>query len=119
MSASLYDRLGGIARISAIVNDLVDLHLTNPLINARFAKSDVSALKKNATLFFCAGSGGPEVYAGKDMLAAHKSMNISEQEFIAVLDDALAALDKHGVGAQERMEVLAILYSLKSHVVRV
>lgn len=118
MKASLYDRLGGFNGISQIVNDLVDLHLANPLINSRFVNSDAAALKENATLFFCAGNGGSENYAGKDMVSAHKGMNISEQEFIAVIDDALAALDKNGVGAEERMEVLAILYSMKSQVTR-
>ncbi|MBM3758313.1 MAG: group 1 truncated hemoglobin [Acidobacteria bacterium] len=88
------------------------------LINARFANSDAASLKQKATAFFCAGSGGTETYTGKDMVSAHKGMNISEQEFIAVIDDALAALDKNGVGAEERMEVLAILYSMKSQVTR-
>jgi len=118
MKASLYDRLGGFDRISKIVNDLVDLHIANPLINTRFANSDAAALKQKATAFFCAGIGGTETYTGKDMVSAHRGMNISEQEFIAVIDDALAALDKNGVGAEERMEVLAILYSMKSQVTR-
>jgi hemoglobin len=119
MKASLYDRLGGFDGICAIVNDVVDLHLVNPLIKTRFANSDIAKLKKNATLFFCAGGGGPESYPGKDMLAAHRSMNISEQEFVTALDDTLAALDKNRVEAEERMEVLAILYSLKDQIVRV
>lgn len=119
MKTSLYARLGGFDGISTIVNDVVDLHLVNPLIKARFVNSDIAKLKETATLFFCAGGGGPESYTGKDMLAAHRSMNISEQEFVSALDDTLAALDKHGVGADERMEVLAILYSLKDQIVRV
>jgi hemoglobin len=119
MPTSLYIRLGGFDRISAIVNDAVDNHLANPLIAARFAKSDIAHAKQMATEFFCAGAGGAEVYTGKDMLAAHATMNISEQEFIAAIDDILASLDKHGVGPQERMEVLSILYSLKGHIVRV
>ena len=119
LSSTLYERLGGHRGISAIVNDLVDLHFANPLIQARFAKSDPASLKSAAALFFCAGSGGPEVYAGKNMLDAHHSMNISEQEFLAVLDDALESLAKNGVGAQEQMEVLFILYSMRKQVVRV
>lgn len=119
LSSTLYERLGGHRGISAIVNDLVDLHFANPLIQARFAKSDAVKVKSAAALFFCAGSGGPEVYAGKDMLDAHHGMNISEQEFLAVLDDALEALAKNRVGAQEQMEVLYILYSMRKQVVRV
>lgn len=51
------------------------------------------------------------------MRETHKGMNVSEQEFIAVLDDILAALDKNNVGKQERDELLAICYSLKDEVV--
>jgi hemoglobin len=117
--ATLYTRLGGLEKIAVIVSELVDLHLVNPVVKNRFAKSDPAQLKHQATMFFCAGSGGPEQYTGKDMLTAHRTMNISEQEFIAVIDDVLAALDRNHVGMQERMEVLAILYSLKGEVVRV
>lgn len=52
------------------------------------------------------------------MVEAHRGLNINEQEFMAVLDDAMAALHKHGVDLQERMEVLYILHSLRKEVVR-
>ena len=51
------------------------------------------------------------------MLAAHKGMNIDSGEFIAVLDDALNALDKNNIGQRETEEVLYILYSMKSDIV--
>jgi hemoglobin len=53
------------------------------------------------------------------MRTAHAGMNISEQEFVAALDDILAALDKNGVGPGERQELLSVLYSMKADVVRV
>jgi len=67
--------------------------------------------------FFISGSGGPEIYSGKDMISAHKHMNISGTEFVAVLDDAMGALDANNVGQREKEEVLFILYSLKDQVV--
>lgn len=95
-------------------------HLANPIVGVRFRHvRDLEALKAHAVDFFCAGSGGTETYSGRDMRVAHAGMNISEQEFVATLDDILAALDKNGVGPQERQEVLAILYSLKDDIVRV
>jgi hemoglobin len=122
MSATLYERLGGARRIAAIVNDFVDLHLANPLIKARFSGLDAAQIelaKRHVTEFFCAGSGGPERYTGKDLLTAHKGMNISEQEYIAAIDDVLAAMERHGAGQHERNDVVAILYSLKGQVIRV
>lgn len=118
--ASLYERLGGATGIARIVDDLIDAHLRNPLIKARFENvSDLAHAKKMACDFFGAGCGGPEKYTGKDMRAAHKGMNISEQEFIAVVDDILFALQKNGIDEQTRNEVLVILYSMKGDIIRV
>lgn len=117
--ASLYERLGGSKGITAIASDLVDLHINNPRLSPRFASSDVVALKNAAATFFIAGSGGPNVYKGKDILSAHRGMNIDDSEFVATLDDALKALEKNGVGQREKEEVLYILYSMKANVVHV
>lgn len=119
MQASLYERLGGTEGITNIANDVIDYHLANPAVAPRFAASDAAKLKHAAATFFIAGTGGPNVYAGKDLLAAHRGMNISPTEFMAVLDDALAALAKNGIGQREQEEVLFALYSMRSQVVRV
>lgn len=119
MSTSLYERLGGTEGITKIANDVIDNHVTNKTIATRFAESDVPALKNAAATFFIAGTGGPDVYKGKDLLAAHKGMNISAAEFMAVLDDALSALEKNNIGQREQEEVLFALYSMRSQVVLV
>jgi hemoglobin len=53
------------------------------------------------------------------MRSVHRGMNISAIEFVAVLDDALQALQKNGVGQREQEEVLFILYSMRSEVILV
>ncbi len=120
MRTSLYDRLGGAAGISAIVDDVVANHLANPAVQARFmAVKDIDHLKKMAREFFGAGSGGPEPYTGRDMLTTHRGMNVSEQEYLAVMDDILAALDTRKIDEETKKDVLAILYSLKGQIIRV
>ena len=117
MTASLYERLGGTEGITQIASDLTEIHLGNPRIAPRYANSDVAKVKNGVATFFIAGTGGPDNYQGKDMLATHKGMNIDSDEFIAVLDDALEALEKNNVGQREKEEVLYILYGMKSDVV--
>lgn len=119
LSNSLYERLGGAERVQAIAHDIVEFHLVNPIIAPRFQNHDVPRLKQLAFEFFCAGGGGPETYTGRDMQAAHAGMNISEQEYVATMDDIVRAMEKHGVGCQERNEVIAVLYSLKGEIIRV
>ncbi|WP_372883131.1 group 1 truncated hemoglobin [Psychromonas sp.] len=119
MQESLYTRLGGTEAIAQISGDIVDNHIANPLVATRFADSNVPKLKQTVTEFFITGSGGPNLYKGKDMLAAHKGMNIAASEFMAVLDDALSALDKNNIGQREQEEVLFILYSMRADIVLV
>ena len=114
---SLYARLGGRKAIEAIVDDIWINHTSNPVIKNRYANSDPAKVKRLVTEMCCAGFGGPEQYTGKNMVSAHRGMNINEAEFIAVCDDVLNALDKHGAGKRERDEILCILYSLKPEVV--
>jgi hemoglobin len=117
---SLYQRLGGRPGITRITRELIRNHLANPLVKTRYEKcEDMERLERHAVEFFCAGSGGPESYTGKDMITTHRGMNISEQEFVAVLDDAMDALDKCGVDPATRNEVLGVLWSMKNEVVRV
>jgi len=120
MMKTLYERLGGADGITQLVSDAVDEHLGNPLVKTRFENAeDIDHAKRMSVEFFSVGCGGPGTYSGKDMLTAHKGMNISEQEYMAVMDDIMAAMDKNGIGEDEKKDVLAILYSLKSEIIRV
>lgn len=118
-TTSLYDRLGRHEGIARITRTLIDNHMANPLVSVRYAGRDMQKIETRVVEFFCAGAGGPETYTGKDMLATHQGMNISEQEFVAVIDDAMAALETNGIDPATRADVLAILWSLKGEVIRV
>ena len=118
MTASLYERLGGGARIAAILDDVVERHVVNPKLAPRFAGKDLPRLKQLAAQFFCAGAGGPQRYEGRTLAATHAGMNVSEEELVATIDDIVAALQAHEVAPAEVNEVVAILYSLKGEVLR-
>jgi len=120
MTTTLYERLGSAAGIAALVDDVMAAHLINPIVKTRFENvKDPDRAKKMAREFFCAGAGGPETYTGKDMLTAHRGMNISEQEYLAVMDDIVGAMEKHALGEDTKRDVISILYSLKGQIIRV
>jgi hemoglobin len=119
-TTSLYDRLGQRDGIARITRSLIQNHMANPLVKTRYENSEnMDRVEQRVIEFFCAGAGGPESYSGQDMLATHRGMNISEQEFVSVIDDAMAALESNGIEPSTRNEVLAILWSLKGEVIRV
>ncbi len=124
MSTSLYERLGGAAGISILVDDVVAAHMCNPLIKARFLPygddpAHLAEIKKRLREFLGMGGGGPERYSGRSMPDAHRGMNISAQEYMAAIDDILGTLEKHRIDEQTRKDVLAIAYSLKDQIIHV
>lgn len=123
-NTSLYERLGGIKGIEAIADDIVELHMINPHIKARFLPlkdnpQHFSEVRKHLIHFLAAGSGGPEAYTGKDMTAAHKGMNISNGEYMDAIDDIMKALNKNNIDEQTQKDVLYIAYSLKASMLHV
>ena len=57
MTTLLYDRLGGNSGITQIVNDVVEEHMNNPAINARFIPfkdqpEELANIKKHTIEFF-------------------------------------------------------------------
>ena len=119
MTTTLYARLGGEDGIRRLATDVLDNHYRNPLIRSRFEQvKDRAVLERHTVEFLCAGSGGPQTYSGRDLLSAHKGMNVSEQELIAAIDDIVAAMTKNKLDASVQNEVIAVLYSMKGEVVR-
>jgi hemoglobin len=120
---SLYERLGGTAGIRAIVESVAGAHLENPRISQRFFPLTQDPAKLETALthlsnFMEAGSGGPAKYTGRDMPAAHFGMNISDEEYMAAMDDIMNALAKHGRDEATQKDVLYLLYQLRPSIVR-
>lgn len=120
--ASLFTRLGGSAGIVALAEEIVGLHMENPVIKARFrpyleTPDKLAIVKKHLCMFLEAGSGGPGPYEGRTMRDTHRGMNISAAEYVAALDDILAGMKKRQLDEQTQKDVLAIAYSLKGEIV--
>jgi hemoglobin len=122
MSNSLFEKLGGIAGITAIVDDVVEAHMINPAISARFLPykeepERLAIIKKHTIDFFAAGSGGPVTYTGRDMQTTHKGMNITPADYQHTVDDIMKVLGEHLIDEQSKVNVLAILSSLQDSIV--
>lgn len=121
MPELLYDKLGGTEGITQIAADAVDNHFANKTVSTRYENSpmNMDEMKKAAAEFFITGTGGPAVYTGKNLLDAHRGMNINAAEFMAVLDDILGALKKNNIAQHVQEEVLFVLYGMKGEIVHV
>ncbi|NBB92353.1 MAG: group 1 truncated hemoglobin [Gammaproteobacteria bacterium] len=120
---TLYDQLGRSDGIAALVDDIVDAHLRNPTIKARYEPlaedpERFEQAKKHLRDFLGMGSGGPEEYAGRSMPDTHYGMNISAAEYMAACDDIMTTLDANDIDEGAKKDVLFIAWSLKDEIMR-
>lgn len=116
-AGNLYERLGGKEAIAAVVNDFVDKVGQDPRVRHLPAPERVAPLKVSLADLVCQASGGPCIYRGKEMKAAHAGMGISNAEFDAVVDDLVQTINKYKVGEREKNELLSLLAPMRTQIV--
>ncbi len=131
---SLYERLGGVFAIAAVIDHFSDAVVNNavagrgsdnPALRAWHTEqlARLPGLKFMRTLWVCNVSGGPYEYRGTrpghDPLSleeAHRALGIAPEEFDAVAGELARSLDFFKVPAREKDEVLAAFAAHKGEV---
>lgn len=131
---SLYERLGGVYAIAAVVDHFSDAVVQNPIVGQKSENpalrewhtqnlGRLPGLKFMRTLWLCNVSGGPFEYTptvpGSTVLGleeAHRRLRISPDEFDEVAAELGRTLDAVGVPEQEKGEVLAAFAAHKGEV---
>ena len=120
---SLYDRLGGVYAIAAVVDDFINRIMDNPRLNANPKVDEAhhrvsrAGFKYLVTEMVCWATGGPQKYTGRSMLDSHEHLDITDGEWQAFMADFQACLTKFSVPAAEQRELFAIVESTKGDIV--
>ena len=120
---SLYDRLGGVYNIALVVDYLIDRVMGDPRLNANprvdEAHHRVSAagFKYLVTEMLCEAAGGPQHYSGRPMGDSHRHLMITDEEWLAFMDDLQQTLDKFEVPQPEQNEIKVIVESTREAIV--
>jgi len=113
----LYFRLGEYDRIHEFTKEVVRLHFENDALEQIMVGIDGERLAKHVADFVSHGTGGPEVYTGRDMTTAHARFDMTDADFLAAGGDIVTAMKTMGYGQAEIDEFLCIMVSLKHLVV--
>ena len=132
---SLYERLGGVFAIAAVIDRFSDEVVKNKKVgkgsknvqlnewSTRNVGARLPGLKFMRTLWVCDVSGGPMRFQatkpGKDHVSleeAHRDLRISPEEFDEVAAELARALDYYKVPPREKQEVLAAFAAHKREV---
>ena len=116
---SLYERLGGIDAIRAVVDSFVARCAGDDRINRKFERSDIPRLTKMLRDQVCEATGGPCTYTGRAMRETHDGMGVTAGEFDALVEDLVATLDEFEVPKAEQEELLGLLGPMRDEIVEV
>jgi hemoglobin len=133
-NASLYERLGGVFAIAAVVDHFSDAIIENAAVGRlsqnpqlREWSNDeperLQGLKWMRTLWVCDVSGGPYKYVGTKpgstplgLEEGHRRLRITSEEFDEVAAELARTLDVFNVPEREKGEVLAAFAAHKDEV---
>ena len=131
---NLYERLGGVFAIAAVVDQFSEAVVRNAVAGQGSENPELRewhtaklgrlpGLKFMRTLWLCNVAGGPFEYVGTkpghDAIAleeAHRALELSSDEFDAVAGELGKTLDAFSVPAREKAEVLAAFAAHKGEV---
>jgi hemoglobin len=132
--ASLYDRLGGVFAIAAVVDHFSDAVVANPKVGkgsdnrqldewSTDQPTRLPGLKFERTLWVCNVAGGPFQYVGTKpgstllgLEEAHRELQITPEQFDEVAAELARSLDAFKVPEREKGEVLAAFAAHKGEV---
>ena len=133
--ASLYERLGGVFAIAAVVDHFSDAVVQNPMVGQGSDNpllrewhtnnlARLPGLKFMRTLWVCAVAGGPFEYSATKpgstpigLEEAHRELRISPGEFDEVAAELGRTLDVFRVPQVEKEQVLAAFVAHKGEVI--
>jgi hemoglobin len=95
--ASVYDEIGGGDAVTAAVDQFYVRVLGDPELAPYFEQTDMRKQKSHMRAFLAAALGGPQLYAGRDMRAAHAHAGVTSDAFDRVVVHLVATLEGLGV----------------------
>jgi hemoglobin len=120
-TTTLWERLGGTAGVSKVVDDLVAVAIEDPKVNLlRGKKLDAKGMamfKDNIVAFISEATGGTIKYTGKDMKTAHMGLKITAEEFDAFGELLVGVLKKNKVAQADIDELMKIVGATKKDIV--
>jgi len=122
-TTSLYERLGGVYAVAAVVDVFIDRIMecpvlnSNPLVNEAHHRVPKAGFKYLVTEMVCMATGGPQRYTGKAMKDSHDHLKITPAEWTTFAGHFKAVLDQFKVPEREQQELFEIVGTTRGDIV--
>lgn len=113
----LYQAFGQQSGIRSLMDDFVVRLKADPRIGEQFKETDLTRLASQLSDQLCQLSGGPCVYKGPDMAAAHANMEVTRSHFNALVDVLQQAMSARDIPFVRQNQMLALLAPMHRDVI--
>lgn len=110
---SLYERLGGTAKVTAVVGEAIDKVASNRRTSRSFDKVDIAHVKEQFVQQLCSLTGGGCTYTGATMQDVNGGQGVRSAEFYQLTEALRAAMRSYEIPLSARNELLSVLASIK------
>lgn len=100
-SGTLYERLGGEAKIATIIDRFYDRVLADPELEPYFRETSMEALRRMQTEFFGMALDGPQTYTGLSLYRAHFGRGITARHFSQFVSHLIETFKEFGATAKD------------------
>lgn len=117
MSATLFQKYGGFAKISRIVLSFYDKALDSEQIGDYFEDIDMKRLIDHQTKFVSALLGGPAFYTDDRLRQLHSNLGISNADFDEMSNLLTETLTEFGFEPADNDQVMLEIEARRGHIV--
>lgn len=117
---SLYKRVGGYDALAAVTDAFIGKLATDKDFSrffVGFSEDSKKRIRQNIVDLFCQVTGGPCLYVGRDLKAAHAGLGITKAEWDKSLVLFTDTLGKFKVPEQEQKDLTALVLPLEKDIV--
>lgn len=113
----LYQQLGGAGGIESVTTALIQRMATDPRTKRTFDGINLPHLAKSLSSQLCKLADGPCAYEGETMRNAHADLALTGSEFDVTVQMLREELDRAGIGAAAKNELLRRLAPMRRDMV--
>ena len=117
MAENLYNKYGGFATVSHLVQNFYGKVLASQSLKPYFNGIDMPKLMKHQTAFLCSVLGGPASYDGQTLAAAHKNLKITAAAFGEVAELLQETLEDANVSDEDVKAIIGIVATTQNDIV--
>lgn len=104
---SIYERIGGQATVDKLIDTFYERVLSDPELKPFFEHSAMDKQRKMQKEFFSAALGGPLVYSGASLQAAHAGRGITSHHLTRFTEHLIQSLKAYQISDADVNSIVA------------